>query len=84
MLDSETRVVITFHLSAVRDSYSAPALFEKSLSITDLTIITDGLDSYNLPIAATYPKAKHCVYTSFSDILNNNLIESFNKTFKAW
>lgn len=87
LLDSETRVVIAFHLSAARDNSSALALFKKSRSITEsqlLTIITDGLDSYNVSVTAAYPKAKHHVYTSFSDVLNNNLIESFNKTFKAW
>ena len=87
LLDSETRVVIAFHLSAARNSSSALALFENSRCITESepnTIITDGLDAYNVPIMATYPKTKHHVYTSFSDVLSNNLIESFNKTFKAW
>ena len=46
--DSETRVVIAFCLSSVRDSNTALALFEKSHNITDaspLTIITDSLDA---------------------------------------
>ena len=37
-----------------------------------------------MPISMTYPNVKHHVYSSFSDDLNNNFIESFNKTFKAW
>ena len=69
----------------LQETVILPALFEKFLSITEsrhLTIITDGLDSYNVPIAVAYPKAKHCVYTSFSDILNNNLISLSTKLLR--
>lgn len=87
LLDSETRVVIAFGLSSVRDSNTALALLKQSHSITDaspFTIITDGLDAYNVPIAFAYPEAKHYIYDSFADDYSNNVLESFNKTFKAW
>ncbi len=87
LLDSETRVVIAFCLSSVRDSNTALALFEKSHNITDaspLTIVTDGLDAYNMPILLAYPKSKHHRYSCFADDCSNNILESFNKTFKAW
>ncbi len=87
LLDSETRVVIAFHLSSVRDSNTALTLFEKSRNITDaspFTIIIDGLDAYNMPIVFAYPKSKHHKYSSFIDDYSNNVLESFNKTFKAW
>lgn len=87
LLDSETRVVIAFHLSPDRDGLAALKLFQNAHTITDaspLTIITDGLWAYHMSIQMTYPNTSHHVYTSFADIQNNNLIESFNKTFKAW
>lgn len=87
LLDSETRVVISFHLSPYRDSQQAYALFSKACSLTNClpkTIITDRLDSYNQAIASLYPHATHYPYNGFKDSLNNNFIESFNKTFKAW
>ena len=47
-------------------------------------IITDNWDSYNQATALNYPNSVHHKYSAFSDDLNNNFIESFNKTFKAW
>lgn len=87
LLDSETRCVITYYLSPYRNSTSAAQLFQQALLITTSapgTIITDRLDSYNVPIAVCYPAVRHYPYKSFKDYLNNNFIESFNKTFKAW
>ena len=46
------------------------------------TIITDGLDAYNIPILLAYPKSKHHRYHSFAEECSNNILESFNKTFK--
>jgi len=63
------------------------ALFEKSHRITDAfpsIMITDALDAYNMPIEIAYTKSKHYVYASFVDDCSNNLLGSFNKTFKAW
>ena len=37
-----------------------------------------------MPIAFAYPEAKHHTYDSFADDYSNNVLESFNKTFKAW
>lgn len=87
LLDSETRVIISFFLSPYRDSNSAAQLFQKALCITSdapSTIVTDRLDSYNMPISVCYPSTKHYPYKGFKDYLNNNFIESFNNTFKSW
>ena len=87
LLDSETRCVITYFLSPYRSSSSAARLFQQALLTTESvpkTIVTDRLDSYNVPIAVCYPTVKHYPYKGFKDFLNNNFIESFNKTFKAW
>lgn len=62
---------------------AATQLFQQALFTTECipkTIITDRLDSYNVPIAVCYPTTKHYLYHSFRDYLNNNFIESF----KAW
>ena len=37
-----------------------------------------------MPILLAYPKSKHHRYPSFADDCSNNVLESFNKTFKAW
>lgn len=87
LLDSETRCVIAYYLSPYRSSTSAAQLFQQALLITTSvpkTIITDRLDSYNVPIDVCFPTVRHYPYKGFKDYLNNNFIESFNKTFKAW
>lgn len=87
LLDSETRVIISFFLSPYRDSNSAFQLCQRALfSTSDAPdiIVTDRLDSYNMPISVCYPSTKHYPYKGFKDYLNNNFIESFNNTFKSW
>ena len=87
LLDSKTRVVIAFYLYDLRNSSSDYKLFQKSLNNTNSEssdIVTDYLPAYNMPISMAYPNIKYYTYSSFSDNLNNNFIESFNKTFKAW
>ena len=53
LLDSETRVVIAFRLSALRDSSAPLQLFQEAHCLTDAqpaAIITDGLWAYAMPI----------------------------------
>jgi len=87
LIDSETRVIISYILSDKRDSSSAYELFYKSKIVTSnkpLFIVSDNLDSYNFPISFLLENSIHHKYKAFSDYLNNNFIESFNKTFKDW
>lgn len=87
LLDSETRFIISFHLSSSRDSSQAFILFSKAINLTSNypdIVVTDKLDSYNFPISYLLPHTKHYTYQGFTDPLNNNRIESFNKTFKSW
>lgn len=87
LLDSETRFIISFVLSPSRGSTPAYQLFKNATSHTRASptmIITDNWDAYNQATALNYPKSIHHKYSAFSDDLNNNFIESFNKTFKAW
>ena len=46
--------------------------------------ITDRLPSYNEAAATVLPNTEHLPVALMSSDVNNNLIESFNKTFKAW
>ena len=45
--------------------------------------ITDKLSSYNQAVAKFLPNTKHIPVAPMSSDTNNNIIESFNKTFKA-
>lgn len=47
-------------------------------------IVTDRLPSYNVPIKSTFKNTFHIKVQSFRDDISNNIIESFNKTFKSW
>ena len=87
LLDSETRTVIAWHLSSIRDGPSAYHLFCCAREQTEeqpQTIITDGLASYEMSIQMTFPNVIHHIYESFADEKNNNVLESFNGTFKSW
>ena len=87
LIDSETRVVISFILTATRCSDSAYKLLYKAKTLTKdepAVIVSDSPASYNFPIRALYENSLHHNYESFEDYLNNNFIESFNNTFKDW
>lgn len=51
---------------------------------TPVSIVSDRLRGYNRSTKRALPKTKHIKVQSFADDISNNLIESFNKTFKAW
>jgi transposase-like protein len=48
------------------------------------SIVSDRLRGYNRSTKRALPKSNHIKVQSFADDISNNLIESFNKTFKAW
>lgn len=74
----------------ITEQKSLPLGFVLSRIILYLTraspkrIVTDRWDAYNEAIKNLYPHIIHHKYSAFSDDINNNFIESFNKTFKAW
>lgn len=83
-IDSETRFVMSWNLNKSRGSECAFSLFEKARTFgSPKSIVTDGWDSYIEPIKYTFD-SEHIVVENFSDYISNNLIESFNKTFKSW
>ena len=84
-IDSETRFILAFHLTKARDSDAAHTLVNQAKKLgTPENLITDRLPSYNQAVATVLPDSKHIPVPPMSSDTNNNLIESFNKTFKAW
>lgn len=47
-------------------------------------IVSDRLRGYSRSVKRSFPKINHIKVASFHDDITNNLIESFNKTFKSW
>ena len=85
LIDSETRFVINFHLTPYRDASQAFSLFKNSAHFgVPSAIVTDRLPSYNIPANSIFSYSKHIRVDSFKDVISNNLIESFNDTFKTW
>ena len=50
---------------------------------TPKSIVTDGLPSYIEPVKNIFKGSRHIVVKDFTNDISNNLIESFNKTFKS-
>lgn len=85
VVDSETRFVIGFNLSPRRDSPSAVSVInEASHYGQPQSFVTDRYSAYKVPIKSIMPKVNHIRVQSFKDDVSNNLIECFNKQFKAW
>ena len=85
VIDSETRFIISFHLSPYTSSSQAFTLFCNARKYgTPACIVTDRYWSYNVAVKAVFPNPKHIKVQSFKDDISNNIIESFNDTFKAW
>ena len=84
VIDSETRFILGFYLSD-RSASSANAIMSKVKSLgSPRSIVTDNWDAYNVAVSTHFPKASHICVENFDDDISNNVIESFNKTFKAW
>lgn len=85
VIDSETRFIIGFHLSPHRDSPQAFSVLAeaKKLGIPS-SIVSDRYAAYKVPVKSVFDDTKHIRVESFKDDISNNLIECFNKQFKAW
>ena len=84
ILDSETRFVLGFHLDRRRDSPQAFTILESVKPMgTPESIVSDRYFAYQMPIKTLYG-VQHIRVESFHDDITNNLIECFNKQFKAW
>lgn len=84
-IDSETRFVLAFHLRKSRSEDLAFTLINQAKQFGNPShFITDRLPSYNQAVAKLLNESKHVPVAPMSSSITNNLIESFNKTFKAW
>jgi len=84
VVDSETRFVLGFYLGD-RSSISANKLFSEVKHLgKPQSVVTDRWKAYRIAMKANFPGVKHIRVEDFDDWISNNLIESFNKTFKAW
>lgn len=85
IIDSESRFVLGFHLSPHRDSPQAFSLFDSVKVLgKPAAIVSDRYSAYKVPVKAVFDNVKHIRVQSFRDDISNNLIECFNKQFKAW
>ena len=85
VVDSETRFVIGFHLSPHRDSPQAVAVLNEAKTLGKPgAIVSDRYSAYKVPVKSLLPDVRHIRVKSFKDDISNNLIECFNKQFKAW
>lgn len=84
IIDSETRFVLGFHLSPYRSSPQAFSLLHQTTSLPGrpVAIVSDRYSAYKQPVKSL--GLKHIRVQSFKDDIPNNLIEAFNKQFKAW
>lgn len=84
ILDSETRFVLGFHLDRHRDSPQAFTVLNAAKPLgTPQAIVSDRCPAYRMPVKTLYG-VRHIRVESFRDDVTNNLIECFNKQFKAW
>jgi len=84
VVDSETRFIIGFHLSPHRDSPQVFSVLNEAASKgTPNAIVSDRYAPYKVPVKSIFG-VKHIRVESFKDDVSNNLIECFNKQFKAW
>ncbi len=84
-IDSETRFILAFHLTKSRSEDSAFTLINEAKKFGEPSnFFTDRLPPYNQAVATVFPNTVHITVAPMFSDTNNNLIESFNKTFKAW
>lgn len=85
VVDSETRFVIGYHLSPHRDSPQAVSVLHEARKYgKPAAIVSDRYSAYKAPVKALFSDTRHIRVKSFKDDISNNLIECFNKQFKAW
>ena len=84
VIDAETRFLLGFYLSD-RSASSAHAVLSSVKSLgSPRSVVTDNWDAYKVAVKKHFPNASHINVENFAADISNNLIESFNKTFKAW
>ena len=86
VLDSETRYILSSHLTPRRDARAARMVLRKAVAAADKppkTITTDKLKSYMKPIKEILPEARHMQSEGLRADINNNLSERLQGTFRS-
>lgn len=86
-IDSETRMILDFHLSPTRDAsaaYTLTSSCKERYGCPRSMIVSDRFSAYNQAFKFIMPSATHLKVEDFADPISNNLIEAFNGQFKAW
>ena len=85
VVDSETRFIIGFHLSPHRDSSQAFSVLNEAAAYgIPRSVVSDRYSAYKVPVKSLFMGVNHIRVETFKDDISNNLIECFNKQFKAW
>ena len=85
ILDSETRFVLCFHLDRLTGTAHRLSPYWNAVKHlgSPRAIVSDRYFAYQMPVKMLHG-VKHIRVESFHDDITNNLIECFNKQFKAW
>lgn len=86
VLDAETRLLLASELTSGRSAQDAKRVIEKALKRAEKPpeeIVTDGLSSYHVVLSNNDLHIKHIQGPSFSDPINNQLVERLNGTVKS-
>ncbi|NLJ93887.1 MAG: IS6 family transposase [Clostridiaceae bacterium] len=86
-IDSETRMILDFHLSPYRDATSAFSLIHSCQSqygTPQTMFVSDRYPAYRQAFEKLLPEKIHLRVEDFADNISNNVIEAFNGQFKAW
>ena len=63
----------------------AVSLFSEAVKLgKPSAVVSDRYSAYKVPVKSIFGGAKHIRVQSFKEDISNNLIECFNKQFKAW
>ncbi len=85
VMDSETRYILSSHLTPRRDAQAARVVLRKAALAAEKppkTITTDKLRSYIRPIKDVLPEADHILSKGIRADVNNNLSERLQGTFR--
>ena len=85
VMDVDTRYVLASRISRGRGVNQARAVLRKALRHADRppdSITTDGLPSYQEAIKSVLPKTKHIVSDGIYELINNNLSERLQGSFR--
>ena len=85
VMDAKTRYVLASHLSPNRDTRAAIAVMRKAARAAKRppeTVKSDKLGSYPPAVAAVFPDAKHVQADGIRALINNNLSERLQGTYR--